>query len=94
MALTCPRIINLFDDDETLSSFHSGSHAVDGWGKAWAMAAWKESSLASWCHLVERRMLEGGQGRLRSWPLHPRVCGLCWDRLAAEAVRPDKWHIL
>lgn len=71
-----------------------GSHVADGWGKAWATAAWRESSLVSWCHLVERRMLEGGQGRLRSWPLLPRVSGQCWDRLAAEAVRTDKARIL
>lgn len=39
--------------------FLAGSHVADGLVKAWGTAAWKESSLVSWCHLVRRRMLEG-----------------------------------
>lgn len=79
--------------NETLS-FLSGSHVADGWGKAWAMAVWSEFSLDSWCHLVERRMLGGAQGHLRSWPLPLRACGQYWDRLATVVVRTDKEHIL
>lgn len=77
-----------------LSSFRSGSHAADGLGKAWVTAAWNEYSLDSWYHLVERRMLEGGQGRLQNWPLLLRPYEQCWGHLAAEAVRTDKEYIL
>lgn len=75
-------------------SFHPGSHVAGGWGKAWVMAAWKEFSLASWSHLVEKRMPQGGQGRPLSWHPPPRVCGWCWDRLATEAVCSDECCIL
>lgn len=76
------------------SSFLSGSHAADGLGKAWVTAAWNEFSLDSWCHLVEKRMLEGGQGRLQSWPPLLRPYEQCWGHSAAEAVCTDKEYII